>query len=87
MHRGFGQSRRDDVESLAHVLVYFLRGGRLPWQHISTGNGVTKGRRNQLIGEQKALISAAELCAGHAPEWASFLEYTRRLAFKEVIAP
>jgi casein kinase 1 len=76
-HRGFEQSRRDDLEALGHVFLYFLRGS-LPWQGLRAASNKEKYER---IGLKKQDISIAELCAGLPDEFAQYLAYTRSLKF------
>ena len=60
VHMGCEQGRRDDVESLGYLLVYFLKG-KLPWQGLKADKVADK---QQLIYEQKNLISNKTLCEG-----------------------
>lgn len=57
---GYEQSRRDDLESLAYNLVYFLKGS-LPWQGINSVKGLTK---LELIQQKKLSVTPKELCYG-----------------------
>eukprot|EP01029_Cantina_marsupialis_P003428 TRINITY_DN132828_c0_g1_i1.p1 TRINITY_DN132828_c0_g1~~TRINITY_DN132828_c0_g1_i1.p1 ORF type:complete len:998 (+),score=262.00 TRINITY_DN132828_c0_g1_i1:152-3145(+) len=78
-HFGLSTSRRDDLESLGYMLVYFIKG-KLPWQNLKVKRGESKLRK---IGELKGNKPLAELCAGLPDEFAKFIEYSRSLEFSQ----
>ncbi|XP_073043974.1 casein kinase 1-like protein 2 [Primulina eburnea] len=78
-HLGIEQSRRDDLESLGYVLMYFLRGS-LPWQGLKAG---TKKQKYEKISEKKVSTSIESLCRGYPTEFASYFHYCRSLRFED----
>ncbi|XP_048127265.1 casein kinase 1-like protein 1 [Rhodamnia argentea] len=78
-HLGIEQSRRDDLESLGYLLMYFLRGS-LPWQALKAG---TKKQRHEKIGAKKVSTSIEALCRGYPAEFASYFHYCRSLQFDD----
>ena len=68
-HLGREQSRRDDLESLGHVFMYFLRGS-LPWQGLKAA---TNKQKYEKIGEKKQTTAIKDLCDGFPGDCVSFL--------------
>ncbi|KAL7065722.1 protein kinase domain-containing protein [Cryptosporidium serpentis] len=79
-HLGIEQSRRDDLEAIGYVLMYFCRNGTLPWQGIRANN---KEEKYKKIMEKKMGTSVEMLCKGYPPEFATYLHYCRVLRFED----
>lgn len=78
-HLGIEPSRRDDVESLGYVLVYFMKS-RLPWQGL---RGKTKIERYKKIVDVKIRTDLDHLCTTLPPQIKQFLQHTRDLRFED----
>ncbi|KAF8955941.1 kinase-like domain-containing protein [Flammula alnicola] len=73
------QARRDDLECLAYVLMYFLRGA-LPWQGLKAA--AKKQKYDHIMGK-KMTTPTDLLCRGFPNEFGIFLNYTRALRFDD----
>ena len=72
-HLGVAQSRRDDLEALGYILVYFARGS-LPWQGL---RAKSKKEKYEAILAKKLETPLSALCRGLPAEIAEFLNYAR----------
>ena len=77
---GYEQGRRDDLESIAYILIYFLKGS-LPWQGLKVAK---KEDRYKKICQKKKEISIEKLCSGLPSELQLFFNAIKRLDFTEV---
>ena len=77
-HLGIEQSRRDDLESIGYVLVFFLKGS-LPWQGLKAENNNKYVR----IMEKKLQIPTEILCFGLPCEIVMYLNYCKNLKFED----
>ncbi|XP_072177619.1 casein kinase I-like [Diadema setosum] len=78
-HQGIEQSRRDDLESLGYVMMYFNRRC-LPWQGLKAA---TKKQKYEKISEKKMSTSSEALCKGFPAEFAMYLKYCKDMKFEE----
>ena len=78
-HLGIEQSRRDDLESIGFIWVYFLKGS-LPWQGLTAKN---KDDKYSKIKEKKVSTTIEALTRGIPEEFGTYLNYCRNLKFEE----
>lgn len=74
-HLGIEQGRRDDLEGIANVLLYLLKG-YLPWQNLKAAN---KKEKYEKIMEKKLATPLEILCKDVPQEFRDFLVYSRNL--------
>eukprot|EP00013_Stygamoeba_regulata_P001581 CAMPEP_0177634956 /NCGR_PEP_ID=MMETSP0447-20121125/3644_1 /TAXON_ID=0 /ORGANISM="Stygamoeba regulata, Strain BSH-02190019" /LENGTH=375 /DNA_ID=CAMNT_0019136711 /DNA_START=44 /DNA_END=1171 /DNA_ORIENTATION=- len=78
-HLGIEQSRRDDLECIGYVMLFFLRGN-LPWQNLRAN---TKEEKCEKISYMKCVTSVETLCSGCPVEFVKYMNYVRGLRFTE----
>lgn len=78
-HLGIAQSRRDDMESLGFILMYFLRGS-LPWQDFKDGSIYRKDLR-VLKSKQQTYLD--QLCEGYPAEFRDYFVHCSSLLFED----
>jgi casein kinase I family protein HRR25 len=81
VHDGVTPSRRDDLESIAYVLIY-LFCGRLPWQGVQCEE---REEKHRAIGRIKKETNMWDACKDYAlpGEILVFMEYCRRLGYDD----
>ena len=78
-HRGYEQGRRDDLESIGYVLMYFLLGV-LPWQGLKIKKNEDQFEK---IAEKKYSTPFEDLCEGQPDEFLLFFKYIDGLRFED----
>ncbi len=77
--RGVELSRRDDLESLGYMLIYFLKG-ELPWENIKCSDKTEKKRK---IYQIKKSYDLSKLCDEMPEEFKLYLNYVKSLKISE----
>ena len=78
-HMGIEQARRDDLESIGYIMVYFLKGA-LPWQGLKAA---TKKQKYEKIMEKKVSTTLEQLCKNLPIEIRLYFEHVKSLGFED----
>lgn len=78
-HLGVEQSRRDDLEAIGYILLYFLKGS-LPWQGLPATERHEKYRK---IRDRKINTPIDVVCRGCPSQFIAFITYCRTLEFAD----
>lgn len=78
-HLGKQQSRRDDLEMIGYILIFFLKGA-LPWQGLMAP---TPQERNKSIAHMKTVTPVESLCADIPKVFGDYLAEVKSLGFNE----
>eukprot|EP00746_Dinoflagellata_sp_MGD_P031422 gnl/MRDRNA2_/MRDRNA2_174681_c0_seq1.p1 gnl/MRDRNA2_/MRDRNA2_174681_c0~~gnl/MRDRNA2_/MRDRNA2_174681_c0_seq1.p1 ORF type:complete len:308 (-),score=52.21 gnl/MRDRNA2_/MRDRNA2_174681_c0_seq1:148-1071(-) len=78
-HLGIEPSRRDDLEAVGYVLLYFMKG-TLPWQGLTANN---KKEKRKKIVEKKMSTPIEVLCKNCPCEFVMYFNYCRSLRHED----
>ena len=81
--KGYESSRRDDLESLGYLLIFFAKGGCLPWSNMYNKPQENRLKTIEKIAIIKQRITEEVLCKGLPEEFIKFMKYVRKLGFEQ----
>ena len=78
--RGAEQSRRDDLEAIGYMLLFFFSNGKLPWQGVSCK---AKAEKYSKIYYMKKTLDFDDFCKNMPKEIITYMAYCRELDFEQ----
>jgi len=79
--RGVEQSRRDDLESIGHMLIYIFTG-KLPWKGMSLKDKQRKKKYLEMLLLKK-YTPPEMICKGMPAEFLDYYKYVKNLNFEQ----